>query len=118
MTTITDVDGNYSMAIGEQAGTLRFTYVGMEDVTVSLPQGTAALQRKRDDEVEQHARRGGGDGIFQKNKEVFTGAVTSISNKELKQYGNKNLLTSIANVDPSVQHSGEQPVWLRPQPPA
>ena len=40
-------------------------------------------------------------GMFQKNKEAFTGAVTTIDSKQLKEFGNKNLITSIANIDPA-----------------
>lgn len=30
---VTDVDGNYKVTIGEGSATIRFTYVGMKDVT-------------------------------------------------------------------------------------
>ena len=40
-------------------------------------------------------------GIFKKNKESYTGAVSTITEKELKTFGNKNLLTTIGNIDPS-----------------
>jgi TonB-dependent SusC/RagA subfamily outer membrane receptor len=101
VTTITDVDGNYSMPISTAATTLRFTYVGMDEVTVAVPAGNAATQRDVTMRANTTLSEVVVTGIFQKNKEAFTGAVTSISNKELKNYGNKNLLTSIANVDPS-----------------
>ena len=40
-------------------------------------------------------------GIFNRSKSSYTGAVTTISAEELKQFGNRNLLTSLRNIDPS-----------------
>lgn len=99
--SVTDVDGNYKVTIGEGSATVRFTYVGMKDVTISVPAGKTSQERDVKMESNTTLTEVVVTGIFQKNKEAFTGAVTSISNKELKQFGNKNLLTSIANIDPA-----------------
>lgn len=40
-------------------------------------------------------------GIFKKAKESYTGAVTTITAKDLAMVGNRNVLTSIRNIDPS-----------------
>lgn len=40
-------------------------------------------------------------GIFSKPRESYTGAVTSVTAKELKQAGNRSVLSSIRNIDPS-----------------
>ncbi|GAB1473213.1 hypothetical protein MASR2M69_06540 [Bacteroidota bacterium] len=40
-------------------------------------------------------------GIFNKSRESYTGSLTSISDKELKASGNRNILISIRNIDPS-----------------
>ncbi|PUZ22431.1 TonB-linked outer membrane protein, SusC/RagA family [Chitinophaga costaii] len=40
-------------------------------------------------------------GIFDKPKESFTGAVTVITKEQIKMYGNRNLLKTIGNIDPS-----------------
>ena len=99
--TVTDADGFYTFSIPVERTTLKFSYVGMKTHYEAIPQGSNAvtfdLAMTSDTQLGEVVVT----GIFQKNKEAFTGAVTSISNKELKQYGNKNLLTSIANVDPS-----------------
>lgn len=42
-------------------------------------------------------------GIFRRNKELATGASTTISAKELKQVGNQNLLQSLRTLDPSIK---------------
>lgn len=40
-------------------------------------------------------------GIFKKQESVFTGAALTITKKELDQFGDKNLLSSLANIDPA-----------------
>lgn len=40
-------------------------------------------------------------GIFNKNRDAYTGAVTVVTEKELKAFGNKNILVSLANIDPA-----------------
>lgn len=40
-------------------------------------------------------------GMFDKPKESFTGAVTVISKEQIKMFGNRNLLRTIANIDPA-----------------
>lgn len=41
-------------------------------------------------------------GIFTKAKESYTGAVSSISEKELKTFKGQNLLATLRNIDPSI----------------
>ncbi len=40
-------------------------------------------------------------GIFRKNKESFTGAVSTIDSKQLKSFKGKNLITTLKNIDPT-----------------
>ncbi|WP_316816143.1 SusC/RagA family TonB-linked outer membrane protein [Pedobacter nyackensis] len=40
-------------------------------------------------------------GIFKKSAETFTGASTTVTAKELAQFGNRNLITSLRNIDPA-----------------
>lgn len=40
-------------------------------------------------------------GVFTKARESYTGAVTTITAQELKKFGNRNILSSIRNIDPS-----------------
>lgn len=40
-------------------------------------------------------------GVFTKARESYTGAVTTITSQELKKFGNRNILSSIRNIDPS-----------------
>lgn len=98
---ITDVDGNYTLTIPAERTLLRFTYVGMETKEVTIARGSA--------DVTQNVTMNSGNqlgevvvtGIFQKNREAYTGAVTVIKSEDLKLFGNKNLISSISNIDPS-----------------
>ncbi|NML21583.1 SusC/RagA family TonB-linked outer membrane protein [Pseudoflavitalea sp. G-6-1-2] len=40
-------------------------------------------------------------GIFNRNKASYTGAVTVVTSEELAAFGNRNLITSLRNIDPS-----------------
>ncbi|NLR81121.1 SusC/RagA family TonB-linked outer membrane protein [Chitinophaga eiseniae] len=40
-------------------------------------------------------------GIFNRKKESFTGAVTTVTAEQLAAFGNRNLITSLRNIDPS-----------------
>lgn len=40
-------------------------------------------------------------GIFTRKKENFTGAVTTVTAEQLSTFGNRNLITSLRNIDPS-----------------
>ena len=85
----TDVDGKFTFSIPAGKHVLQFSMVGMEskeiviDSNKEIPEIVVVL------------------GIFKKSKESYTGAVTTITEKELKTFGNKNLLTTIGNIDPS-----------------
>ena len=91
----------YQIKIPTGRTTIRFSYVGMKSVNITIEPGTSDVVRNLSMESNNTLKDVVVTGIFQKNKEAFTGSVTTISNKELKEFGNKNLLTSIANIDPS-----------------
>lgn len=96
--TVTDVNGRFSLDMpSEGSYEARFSYVGMETMTAPLRDGMAIKLHAATKELQGVVVT----GMFNKSKESFTGAVTTISGKELHEYGNKNLLTSIANIDPS-----------------
>lgn len=40
-------------------------------------------------------------GIFSRKVETYTGSAVTVTGKELKQYGNRNVLMSLRNIDPS-----------------
>lgn len=77
---------------------LSFSFVGMK--TKELPyKGEKELNVVLEDEVAQMDEVVV-TGIFNKAKESYTGAVKTITSKELRQVGNRNVLSSIRNLDP------------------
>lgn len=98
---VTNLDGVYEISIPNTRVTIRFSYVGMETADVTVESGTADVTRNLSMRSNTTIKDVVVTGIFRKNKNAFTGAVSTITNKELKEFGNKNLLTSIANIDPS-----------------
>lgn len=102
MRGVTDVDGNYNIKIPIGRTVLIFSYVGMETDKITIDKGTAGQTRNltmaaATAQISEVVIT----GIFQKNRDAYTGAVTTITNKELKNFGTKNLITSIGNIDPA-----------------
>lgn len=96
----TDADGTWSLEIPEMNDVvLVFSFVGME------PQEVKPGSRTVIDVVMEVAKENLEEvvvtGIFNKSKESYTGAVTTITAKDLKRVGNRSILSSIRNLDPS-----------------
>ena len=99
--TTTNADGEYTIKISGKYPTLVYSFIGMEtketpvrssdQINVTLNENTKTLQ----DVVVT--------GIFRRNKELATGASTTITAKELKQIGNQNILQSLRTLDPSIK---------------
>ncbi|UMB52498.1 SusC/RagA family TonB-linked outer membrane protein [Lutibacter sp. A64] len=96
--TTSDFDGNYTIKADKES-TLVFSYVGYNtqevsvngktEINVQLKTAVAEL-----DEVVV-------TGIIERQKETYTGAVTTISGNELKEIGNQNIIQSIKTIEPS-----------------
>lgn len=98
---VTDANGRYVFsAPAIQPLTLVFSFVGMhtkevvyrgeKELNIELEESVAEM-----DEVVV-------TGIFQKSQSSFTGSATTVTAKELQQFGNRNLLQSLHNIDPSI----------------
>ena len=99
--TATDADGNYKLNVpaeGEQV--LSFSFVGMKTREIAVADKTKIdVKMEEDSETLDDVVV---TGIFTKAKESYTGAVTSVSTKELKMYKGQNLLATLRNIDPSI----------------
>ncbi|MFO3725822.1 SusC/RagA family TonB-linked outer membrane protein [Butyricimonas muris] len=99
--TATDADGNYKLNVpaeGEQV--LSFSFVGMKTREIVVADKTKIdVKMEEDSETLDDVVV---TGIFTKAKESYTGAVTSVSAKELKMYKGQNLLATLRNIDPSI----------------
>lgn len=98
---VTDDEGKYALqlpAVGDVV--LVYSFVGMKsqevkfsgqkEINIVLQEDVAEM-----DEVVV-------TGIFERRKESFTGAATTITHKELLSRGNQNLIQSLKNLDPSL----------------
>ncbi|MDR2413762.1 MAG: SusC/RagA family TonB-linked outer membrane protein, partial [Odoribacteraceae bacterium] len=96
----TDRDGKFVLSVPRDlTGTvLQFSFIGMRKQEV-IPDGTElrVVMEEEHMEVQEVVVT----GIFTKAKESYTGAVTTVTAKELQRAGNRSLLSSLRNIDPS-----------------
>jgi len=98
--TATDGNGAYQLAIPAQESiVLEFSFIGMKTKTVTYTgQKEVNVVLEEDvNELEDVVVT----GYFNKSKESFTGAVTSVKREELRKFGNVNLIEALRMVDPS-----------------
>ncbi len=96
----TDEKGHYALEIPDMSNiVLVFSFVGME--TQEIPY--KGLKEINVNMVEKMNEMEGVvvTGIFNKPKESFTGAAVKVTKEELKMAGNRNILQSLSNIDPS-----------------
>ncbi len=99
----TDENGmyNFSVSADKRNATAIFSYIGYE--TLSIP--VAELRIMKSVILKSRTMEMGEvvvTGIFKKTADNFTGAVSTISGKELIQNGSRNLIQSLHNLDPSI----------------
>lgn len=95
---MTDGDGKYAIS-AEPGAVLVFSGVGLETKEIKLGAGRSV-------NITMEVKVGKLDavvvtGIFNRKQSSFTGAATTITAKELQQFGNRNIITSLRNIDPS-----------------
>lgn len=100
MGVITDVDGNFTLAVPTNVHSLIFSYVGMKTQTVriSSPSEKVKVRMEPDALAIQETVI---TGIYTRKAESFTGSMATYSEKELKTVGNQNVLQSLKVLDPS-----------------
>ena len=94
------IDGTFRLEVaGEEPVTLLISCVGMESVEVVPEEGKSltVVLKERVEEMGEVVVT----GIFARRRESYTGAVTTVAAEELRRASNANLLTQIANIDPS-----------------
>lgn len=99
--TMTDFEGKYSLMFPQDSKVvLVYSFVGKKPIEREY-KGEATINivmQDEDQEIEDVVVT----GIFDKPRESFTGAVTTISQKELKMFKGQNMLQTLRNVDPSI----------------
>lgn len=97
----TNADGRYMLALDASSPVrLRFSFIGMKSVE-------RVYKGEKELNVVLEEAAGTVDevvvtGIFNKPRESYTGAVSTISQKELKMYKGQNMLQTLRNIDPAI----------------
>ncbi len=99
--TVTDANGFYTFKIPSETCDIKLTYVGMKTQYVTIPGGTAPVNKDvvmgSDTQLEEVVVT----GIFTRKKESFTGSAATYTAKELKDMGTSNVLQSLKTLDPA-----------------
>lgn len=98
--TATDIDGAFTLNLPLQSGMLEVSFVGFKSSRIPFSEEKNTFDIVLEEEVE-NLDEVVVTGVFTKAKESYTGAVTTITAQELKRVGNRNILSSIRNIDPS-----------------
>ena len=97
----TSVDGRYRLTLTTATPVrLRFSFIGMKPVE-------RVYKGEKELNVVLEEAAGTVDevvvtGIFNKPRESYTGAVSTISQKELKMFKGQNMLQTLRNIDPAI----------------
>ena len=98
---MTDAEGHYVLTIPQRDElVLVFSFVGMNSREVTY-KGEKELNVELEEKIAEMDEVVV-TGIFQKSQASFTGSATTVTAKELQQFGNRNLLQSLHNIDPSI----------------
>lgn len=95
----TDVNGEFSLTLSMDKGTLVFSFIGMKTQKVKYT-GQKYLNVVMEEdalEVEEVVV----NGYFSKSKESFTGNVVSVNKEELAKVSSNNLISALQVFDPS-----------------
>ena len=99
--TATDADGTWKLVLpgNVQNPIFVFSFVGMEtqEVVYTGQDAIDVILLADAAEMDEVVVT----GIFSKAKESYTGSVSVITEKELKSFGSRNVLTTLRNIDPS-----------------
>lgn len=100
---ITSVDGEYMLSLSSnEKTTLIFSYIGMKTQEIVIAAGTQDVLKnvtlKTDDKTLNEVVV---TGIFNNTRESYTGAATTFTHKQIQESGNRSLISTLRNLDPS-----------------
>lgn len=98
---VTDAEGKFSIVTNKDNVILVLSYVGMKTQEVRAKVGKKLNVIMQDDGhlIDETVVT----GIYKRNKESFTGSVTTLRQEQLKEIGSMNILQSVAALEPSFQ---------------
>ncbi|MDD2426044.1 MAG: SusC/RagA family TonB-linked outer membrane protein [Bacteroidales bacterium] len=92
-------DGTFEIEVPADKKILVFSFISKKTKEVNII-GKKSVEVTLDDD-DMAINQVVVTGIFNKSRESYTGSLTTITDKELKASGNRNILLSIRNIDPS-----------------
>ena len=98
--TATDVDGRFKLTLPEMKQvSLLFSFIGMKpkEVVVKDQKELRVVMEEDATEMDEVVVT----GIFNKPRESYTGAVTTITEEEIKMFQGANMLQTLRNIDPA-----------------
>lgn len=98
--TTTQTDGTFSIKVPQDA-TLKFTYVGYNERTISV--GTQASIVVKLDEDNTQLGEVVVNGYYNRKRESFTGSEISIKAEQLQDLGATNIMSTISVFNPSLR---------------
>lgn len=96
--TVTSEDGRYSIIVSKNCKELTFEFMGYKTVTADLKEAALVSMKLEAEMLTETVVT----GIYTRKADSFTGAVQSLSSEDLRRVGNKNVLESLKNLDPSL----------------
>lgn len=100
--TATDENGIWSLPVSSDTTVLVFSFIGYEKQEIRVGNRnslTVTMQPDQATQIEDVVVT----GLFERPKEVYTGAVRSFNQEELQQVAGNNVLTALKSLDPSFQ---------------
>ncbi len=98
--SVTDIDGKYSVKVSSQPDVLTFSFIGFENQIIEI-NGSQVLDIVMVESIEDIGEVVC-NGIMNRKASSFTGAVKTISSKDLERVSNTNIFESLKNLDPSL----------------
>lgn len=102
VSTVTDVNGFYTLKVPAGPCVLKLTYVGMKAQQIVLGQGSADVKRDIVMASDTQLKDVVVTGIFKKARESYTGSVSTIGKEELTLNRGQNLLQTLKSIDASL----------------
>ncbi len=99
--TATNAQGWFAIDLPVTKGEVEFSFVGYKKQKIAFTEKTDTLRIVMEEDFQQ-VEEVVVTGIFNKPKESFTGAVTSVTKEDLKANFSRNLIQTLANIDASL----------------
>lgn len=96
----TDREGNFTFNNLVTDTAIKVSFIGYRTHTVKIVPGKTSYKISLTS-TDANLKDVVITGMFDKPKESFTGAITVISKEQIKLFGNRNLIKTIGNIDPS-----------------